>query len=220
MSPVEQTIDDDGDIFRFNAKTKEFGILSSGGKIRTYYVLNPSMHPFLTNQDYSTINRVITMNKCPVCGYPNLYEPAFSRGNRHLIFANLVAPNSGTKILELAQNAPRALDRQRHEMAQSAKPPRRTGTQKSNGGRWPRTLPRRDAKPMLLGLARWDAPSVPGRDCRGDIAGVKSTNRDPIVKQQHNKCPVCGYPELYEPAYSRHGKPSFALSMLRHSIRL
>jgi hypothetical protein len=49
---IQEKLDYHGNTIRFNAKTKEFGILGPSGKIRTYYLITRSMNPFPTNQDY------------------------------------------------------------------------------------------------------------------------------------------------------------------------
>jgi len=49
---IQETIEEDGDIVRFNAKTNEFGILGPGGQIRTYYKPDPSLHGKRNNQYY------------------------------------------------------------------------------------------------------------------------------------------------------------------------
>ena len=41
-----------GDVVRFNPKSNEFGVLSKGGDIRTYYKPDPKVHGYKSNLDY------------------------------------------------------------------------------------------------------------------------------------------------------------------------
>jgi hypothetical protein len=41
-----------GDMVRYNEITKEFGIISESGTIRTYFIADPYHHPFKTNLEY------------------------------------------------------------------------------------------------------------------------------------------------------------------------
>lgn len=42
----------DYDVIRYNTATQEYGILSSGNVIRSYYKPDPSVHGFKSNLDY------------------------------------------------------------------------------------------------------------------------------------------------------------------------
>ena len=41
-----------GDVVRYNPSTDEFGVVSSGGSIRTYYKPDPAVHGRESNLDY------------------------------------------------------------------------------------------------------------------------------------------------------------------------
>jgi hypothetical protein len=49
---IQTKVRGDGDIVRYNRVTEDFGIMTPGGSIRTYYKPDPRAHGYATNQDY------------------------------------------------------------------------------------------------------------------------------------------------------------------------
>lgn len=47
-----ECVRDNGEMFRYNIKTEEFGNVSSNGYIRTYFKPDPRIHDFPTNYHY------------------------------------------------------------------------------------------------------------------------------------------------------------------------
>jgi pyocin large subunit-like protein len=47
-----EKIRSNGDKLRYDSKTNEFGILSSAGVIKTYFIPDPLVHRLPTNYDY------------------------------------------------------------------------------------------------------------------------------------------------------------------------
>lgn len=41
-----------GDAIRYNPNTEEFGVISTAGVVRTYFIPNPAVHGYPTNLDY------------------------------------------------------------------------------------------------------------------------------------------------------------------------
>lgn len=49
---VMQAVRKNGDIVRYNPKTKQFGVVRKDGVIRTYFKPDPAKHKLKTNEDY------------------------------------------------------------------------------------------------------------------------------------------------------------------------
>lgn len=49
---VLEKVRSNGDIVRYNPSTDEFGVVSSGGSIRTYYKPGPTVHGKDSNLEY------------------------------------------------------------------------------------------------------------------------------------------------------------------------
>jgi pyocin large subunit-like protein len=49
---IQTKVRGNGDVVRYNRVTENFGIMTSDGRIRTYYKPNPRNHGYASNQDY------------------------------------------------------------------------------------------------------------------------------------------------------------------------